>query len=353
MELALAFFLIYIVYFEFRPIKVVKLDKHTEEAFKPVNLYRYNVITHIHTQFSFDSLGKPSDIKKAMEENNIDFVFITDHDNTNYSYFEDEKIFAGIEKNTPDGRLLLLGNKLPVISHPHNFDFEHYRWKGEFKEGYLYEFIDPKDVIVWNKLLTGLTLIKNLFIYPITRRIVHKWNSLIPIDRWRNLYFTRAKKLNIIGGLDLHVKFVYQERTHGILIPSYRDGFKWLVNRVYSKKPLNTKDEVLESLANGNLYLAINQKFIDIYAEDKEGIKLLGECVRLGGKFYVKTFKKSVSVLYCDGYAILKTDKQEFSYKPEKEGDYHLEVYEYDFKILNIYFGFRPVIITNKFKVVS
>lgn len=352
MELAVILLLIYILYFEYRPFKVLKLDRIEKNFFKNINLYKYNVISHVHTQFSFDSLGKPSDIKKAMEENNIDFVFITDHDNTDYSFFENDKIFAGIEKNTPDGRLLLLGNQLPVISHPHNFDFEHYRWKGEFKEGHLYEFIDIKDIIVWNKFITGLAFIKNILIYPITRNLVHKWNSLIPIDKWRKLYYERSRHLNIIGGLDLHIKVVYQERTHGLLIPSYRAGFKWLINRVYSKKPLRTKEDILESLSKGNLYLAINQKFIDIYGEDEEGIKILGEDLKIGGTINVKSLKKSVSVLYYNNKPIVKTDKEEFSYTVKQTGDYHLEVYEYDFRIFNIYFGFRPIVITNKFRVV-
>lgn len=353
MELLLLLLFLYILYFEFRPVRIVNLDKISKKEFREVNLYKYNVVAHVHTQFSFDSLGKPSDIKKAMEENSIDFVFITDHDNTDYRLFEDDKVFSGVEKNTPDGRLLLLGNTLPVISHPHNFDFEHYRWKGDFKEGYLYEFIDIKDIVVWNKFITGLALVKNIIIYPLTRNIVHKWNSLIPIDKWRKLYWDRAKHLNIIGGLDLHVKVVYQERTHGLLIPSYRAGFKWLINKVYSKQPIRTKQEVLKALEKGNLYLSINQKFIDIYGEDKEGVKILGESLKLGGNINIKSLKKGITFIYHNCNPIVKTDTQEFSFKVDKEGDYHVEVYEYDFKIFNLYFGFRPVVITNKFKVID
>ncbi|MEJ5172177.1 MAG: phosphoesterase [Hydrogenothermaceae bacterium] len=310
------------------------------------------MITHIHTQFSFDSLGKPSDIRKAMEENSIDFVFVTDHNNDDYRYFEDDRIFAGVEKNTPEGRLLLLGNSLEVISHPHNFEFDHYRWKGEFKTGYLYEFIDPKDVIVWNKFKTGLILLKNLLLYPFTRDITRKWNCLIPIDKWRELYYTRAKHLNIIGGLDLHIKFVYQEKTHGVLIPSYRAGFKWLINVVYSRCPLKSKDEVLKTLKNGNLYLSINQKFIDIIAEDFEGIKLLGEKVKKGGKIFINVPHKNMLIkIVKDNVAVFVTKENKLEYSLDTLGQYWVEIYEYDFRIFDIYFGFRPVVITNSFRV--
>lgn len=342
---------IYILYFEFRPFKVLELDKVEKKEFLKHNFYTYNVITHIHTQFSFDSLGKPSDIKKAMEINNIDFVFVTDHNNLDYKLFEDDKIFAGIERNSEDGRLLLLGNQLPVISHPHNFDFEHYRWKGPFKEGYLYEFINIKDIVAWNKLITGLALIKNLLILPLVKSPIHKWNSLIPIDKWRKLYYSKAKHLNIIGGLDLHVKVVYQERTHGTLIPSYKSGFKWLINKVYSEKPLITKEDVLDALSKGNLYLSINQNFIDIVALDNGNLKKIGDKLSVGSDIFIKSKEKRVCILYKDCTPILKTDEISFSYKIREKGNYHLEVYEYDFRLFNLYIGFRPVVITNFFRV--
>lgn len=343
-----------LLYVNFYPVRVVKLssveakdNKETKPSFRV-----YKVVAHVHTQFSFDSLGKPSDIKKAMEENGVDFVFITDHNNDEYRFFEDERIFAGVEKNTREGRLLLLANQIPVISHPHNFEFEHYRWKGEFKQNHLYEFIDPKDVIVWNKFKTGLALLKNILIYPFTMDITYKWNCLIPIDKWRKLYFDRAKDLKIVGGLDLHVKFVYQEKTHGVLIPSYRAGFRWLVNMVYCKEILSSKDDVLNSLKNGNLYLSINQNIVDIWVKDDEGYKILGEKVKSGGRmFVILPDKKRVSRVFKDNHEILTTDRREFQLELSEKGKYWLEVYEYDFRVLNLFFGFRPVIITNSFTV--
>lgn len=346
--------LVILVLINFCPVKKLKVAHHVDANISQYpEIFRYMVIVHVHTQFSFDSLGKPSDIKKAMEENNIDFVFITDHNNDNYRYFENDRVFAGVEKNTSDGRLLLLGGRLPVISHPHNFDFEHYKWKGEFKQGYLYEFIDLKDVIVWNKFKTAIKLLANIIIYPLTRRITYKWNCLIPMEKWRNLYYSRAKHLSIIGGLDFHVKFVYQEKTHGVLIPSYTDGFKWVANVVYSKKKIENKDEILQALHNGNLYISINKNFIDIWAEDSDGIKLVGENLKKGGKVYVKLpCGKFVCRIFKDGEEFFTTNNHSFQVKLEESGKYWLEVYEYDFRVFGIYVGFRPVVITNSFWVV-
>ncbi|NPA52594.1 MAG: phosphoesterase [Aquificae bacterium] len=347
----------FILILEFRPVKRINLKEKnilTEEfpTIEP-NFNIYRVITHIHTQFSFDSLGKPSDIKKAMEINKIDFVFVTDHNNTDYKCFEDDKIFAGIEKNTDDGRLLLLGGVLPVISHPHNFEFEHYKWKGDFKKEYLYEIIVPKDAFVWNKKLAVAVFLKNLLIYPFTRRIVHKWNSFIPLEEWTKLYFSRARGENLIGGLDLHIKLVYQEHTHGPMFPSYKDGFRWLQNVVLSKKDIKSKKDILNALSHGNLYISINENYGEFFAIDEsQNIYTLGDSIPLSSVLYCKIKdKKRVIFLKRENEPVIITDKKEFHFKTKEKGFYHFEIYEYDFKIGNLYFGFRPVIITNFFKV--
>jgi hypothetical protein len=351
--------ILFILYFEFRHIRVVF---PTDEVFpavreKPENVKKYNVIIHLHTQFSFDSLGKPSDIRKAKIENNIDFVFITDHNNDDYKYFEGDGIFAGIEKNTPEGRVLLIGNELKAISHPNNLEFDHYKWRGDFSIEYLYELINVKDVIVWKKSLSILTLLKNLFLLPLTRDIYRKWNSLIPLDNWMELYFSRALGLKYFGGLDHHVKFVYQEHTHGILIPSYNSAFKWLVNRVYSRKEFTYKKDILESIKRGNLAITMNGADGYFWASDHRDmlVGLPGDKIDYSSYLNCSIeHKKPVLIaLKKDNNIMFITEKTEFSYPADEKGYYHFEVYEYDFKIGNIYFGVRPVVITNYFEVVD
>ncbi len=344
-----------ILFLEFRPSRVF----YKKGSIKPIvegsldGINKYRIITHVHTQFSFDSLGKPSDIKKAVEDNRIDFVFITDHDNDDYRYFEDEKIFSGVEINTPDGRVLLLGGSLPVISHPNNFEFSHYVWKGEFKEDHLYELINIKDGVVWSKFLSIVYLLKNLIIFPITRKVLHKWNVLIPLEKWVNLYFSRARGLKIIGGLDLHIKVVYQEHTHGILIPSYKEGFKWLRNIAYSRENLKNKEDALKVLENGKVFLSMKEVDGDFWGFDGENVYLFWEKMPVGGYLNCIVYKpKTLKILKWENNPVVITEEHQFSFKTENEGLYHFEVYEYDFKIGDRYFGIRPVIITNMFEVV-
>ncbi|MDQ7056519.1 MAG: hypothetical protein Q9M89_08750 [Persephonella sp.] len=60
-----------------------------------------------------------------------------------------------------------------------------------------------------------------------------------------------------------------------------------------------------------------------------------------------------MKILKYENSPVVITEKGSFSYTAKKEGFYHFEVYEYDFKIGNLYFGFRPLIITNTFEVVN
>lgn len=349
--------IVFIIWLEFTPIKKLTLkEKNTLEGKNfPSNLYTYKVITHIHTQFSFDSLGKPEDIKKAMKKNNIDYVFVTDHDNDYFKHFEDDKVFAGIEVNTEGetGRLLKLGGILPVISHPNNKKVKHYRWRDEYEEGYLYELLNFKDVLTENRKKIYFILVKNAILYPIFKRITRKWYTLVPLEKWIEKYFKVASHLKIVCGSDLHIKLSYKESTFAKNIPSYEEGFTWLVNYIITDKRLSSKDDVLNTLSKGHSSISINQNFIDIWLENQGKAIPFGESAKIGSKVYLNFEKdKVVKILKKDKNPILITEKKKFGYTLEKEGKYHIECYEYDFKLGGIYFGFRPIFISNLTKVI-
>ena len=348
--------LAFVLWLEFTPVKKIQLkEKNLLEGKEfPQELNTYKVISHIHTQFSFDSLGKPEDIKKAMEKNNIDFVFITDHNNNYFKYFEDDKVFAGTEINTEGekGRLLKLGCILPVISHPNNKKVKHYQWKGEYKDGYLYELLNFKDVLTEDRKKVYFILIKNALLYPVFKRITRKWYALIPLEKWIEKYFQVASHLKIISGLDLHVKLSYKESTFAKNIPSYEEGFTWLVNYIITDKKLKTKEDVLGELSKGHNSIVINHNFINIWLENGEKTIPFGENVSLNTKAYLNFDKnKVVKILKKDNIPVLITENKSFGYTLDQKGKYHIECYEYDFKIGNLYFGLRPIFISNLTKV--
>ncbi|MGC8852825.1 MAG: PHP domain-containing protein, partial [Hydrogenobacter sp.] len=88
----------YLAFLYLYPIKWVKA-RRSKEFFEPPDFYVYSYEFHIHTQFSYDSLGKPEDIKMSMYSEDIDYAIITDHDTDAIKHFCDEqKMIAGVER---------------------------------------------------------------------------------------------------------------------------------------------------------------------------------------------------------------------------------------------------------------
>ena len=345
---------LYVAILEFSPVRKLPLKEEKVEEGKrpPESLKVYKAVCHIHTQFSFDSLGKPEDIKKAMEKNNIDFAFITDHNNDDFKYFEDEKMFAGVEENTENGRILKLANELPVISHPNNPKVKHYRWTGEFKEGYLYELLNFKDVLTVNRKLVYMILVKNILLFPFFKNLTRKWNLLMPLEQWVKVYFEKASHLKVISGLDLQIKVAYKESTYQKSFPSYDEGFKWLTNLIITDEKVSNKEQILSQLSKGNTLLTANQREFLMWLEDEKP-KPIGEKVKAGASLFIFTEEgNTVKVVKKDNQILAITTKNSFKILLLEKGRYHLECYEYDFKLGNIYFGYRPVCVSNVVEVV-
>jgi hypothetical protein len=83
----LTLFFAYFVLLLALPLRWVKAIPADQLPQKLPKLYVYSYQVHIHTQFSYDSLGKPEDIFNAMEAEDIDFALITDHDNDHFKNF--------------------------------------------------------------------------------------------------------------------------------------------------------------------------------------------------------------------------------------------------------------------------
>jgi len=104
------------------PLKWAKAHYVNELPERVPDLFVYSYQIHIHTQFSYDSLGKPEDVFSAIEREGIDFALITDHDRDDFKNFCNSKTFAGVEKKINGmegimGDLLEIGS-LKVIAHP-------------------------------------------------------------------------------------------------------------------------------------------------------------------------------------------------------------------------------------------
>jgi len=154
MTLAITLFLVLvsalIVWFFLFPIRYARRASLSEELVEPPERFIYSYVLHIHTQFSYDSLGKPEDVMRARDELGIDYALVTDHDTDAIKEFADERLIAGRELKINDaegnlqGDLLEFGD-LRIVAH--HFRGK-YRWKLEKDRSLLFELIDLRDALL-------------------------------------------------------------------------------------------------------------------------------------------------------------------------------------------------------------
>jgi len=133
------------------PVKSLK-NPSKGQPIDPPEFYVKSFVFHIHTEFSYDSLGKPEDIETARKEEAIDYAIITDHENTHYKCFENDHTIVGKEEKitTEKGIVgsLISVEDLKVVAHPFK---KKYIWRLPKEEDLVVELIDLRDAIIASK----------------------------------------------------------------------------------------------------------------------------------------------------------------------------------------------------------
>ena len=266
MTLIFLLLLLLVVYFTFAHFYPVRGFKAKFSSFTPntfPNLYLYSFEIHLHSQFSYDSLGKPEDITRTAIEEDIDYVIVTDHENDYIRHFTSSRIIAGVERKITDEKGQILGDLLvvediKVVAHPFK---EKYRWRLELPEDYLFELVNLKDALLERKALLALfmpyMLLRGLFsinwaLEPLKR--------LIDVEKYLQLYMKMGIKNPIVGGLDHHVKLYIREVGIRFLFPHYRHSFRLMRNFLISDERVTEKRDFLRFLKKGNLLISFSQK---------------------------------------------------------------------------------------------
>ncbi|MCS7197048.1 MAG: PHP domain-containing protein [Aquificaceae bacterium] len=261
--LFLSLFLLYLLLVELYPFRKLKVERVSYTIPRLPDLYLYSFQIHVHSQFSYDSLGKPEDIIRSAKEENIDFVVVTDHENDSIKHFAGERLIAGMEKKVLGeggkvlGDLLLVGD-LKVVAHPFR---EKYQWRLELPEDYLFEIVDLKDALLERKgfflFLIPYVLSKTL----ISRRLfLDALKKLIDIRRFARLYLKMGISNPVVGGLDHHVKFYLREVGIRFLFPDYLHSFRLMRNFLLVDKKLKDKNDFIEGLKRGRTLLSFSKK---------------------------------------------------------------------------------------------
>ena len=313
------------------PFRWIKAKHVNDLPDKIPNLFVYSYQAHIHTQFSYDSLGKPEDVFSAMEKESIDFALITDHDNDNFKHFCNNKTVAGVERkiNSKDGILgdLLEIDKLRIIAHPFK---EKYRWKLN-KEGYFLEIIDLKDALLEDKRKLFFFLPAVMLLYPfIKEKSLELLKKVINVESYAVRYIQEGWNNPILGGLDHHTKIYIREVGKRILFPSYSQSFYLMRNFLITNRPVNSATELLDAITSGLNLISFHRKVFLTY-KDRANVRVLSP------------YKKFL-VLHI-------TDKSKSYYQgcnlqlPIEEGRNIYVGFLYSFKLKNFYFGIKPALL--------
>ncbi|MCS6875690.1 MAG: PHP domain-containing protein [Aquificaceae bacterium] len=330
--LMLILFILYLLFVELYPVKRIKV-KPSEGSLQSIpDLYVYAFQIHLHSQFSYDSLGKPEDIIRKAEQENIDYVIVTDHDTDAIKNFAGDRLIAGVEKKVLGEGGAILGDlleveDLKVVAHPFK---KRYRWKLELPKEYLFELIDLKDAILERKTLL-LFLLPSLVLKAFFSKklALQSLKKMLKPERYAKLYLRMNIENQVVGGLDHHVKVYVREVGVRFLFPDYSDSFRLLRNFLLTSTKVVNKEEFPRALKKGMTVISFEEK-PTIYWKEEGFLKILPpyKCLLLQvGKESEAWYKGSF-----------------FQIKPEKGISFFIG-YTYSFELVGLYFGLKPIFV--------
>jgi len=314
------------------PVKSLK-NPSKGKPIDPPEFYIKSFVFHIHTEFSYDSLGKPEDIETARKEEAIDYAIITDHENTHYKCFENDHTIVGKEQKIEKGIVgsLISVEDLKVVAHPFK---KKYIWRLPKEEDLVVELIDLRDAIIASKYKMlwryVASLIPKIFL---EKRIYRFFAPALTPEVYIKKYFEQSWKNPVIGGLDHHVKIYVREVGIRLLIPSYKWSFGMLRNFVFSKSKLETKKDIIENIKKGNTVISFVDRPSFFFEKENHILAYL-------------PYENSFSILYEEGIPKSAFLGGYASFKKPKKPSFVI-AYSYMFNIKNLYFGVKPIAISN------
>ena len=333
------FLIPYILFFLY-PVRVERVSKNFDELnlLPPSAVFLYSYQFHIHTQFSYDSLGKPEDVLKARDEAGIDYLIITDHEVDHFKHFADERTLVGVERKINDEKGRLLGDvieleDIKVISH----HFRKYRWKLPREKDYLFELINLKDALVHRKRRLFFHLLFAPFFYPIARDYYLKsFIKVIKPEEFAEKYLKEGWENRIVCGLDHHVKVYVREVGIRFLFPSYRFSFSLMRGFILSAKRINTKYEFLKAFKEFPHVTSFSEKPSLFWVHENT-------------LYYYTPYDKVLVML------LSKKGKEVYTGSNGKlelgKGTYLMVGYRYSFRVGRVFFGVKPLFLSDIIKI--
>lgn len=291
-----------------------------------LKLYDYTGIIHFHSKYSYDGRASIYEIVKAAEDNNIDFLMLTDHStlkakedghegwhgNTllivgeeiaprfnHYLAFDvDEPTLVGkLDEGDPQEYIDEVRKQggIGFISHPDHqgtemFHVKHFPWRDWTVSGYtglgIWDFMTD-----WQFYLNGYLSGLIAFLFPAH---VLKGPKRTTLERWDRL--NQNSRVVGIGELDNHDSFT-RVLGMGFSVFPFSRAFKLVRTHILTESPLlkdkeKDKRTLLAALKSGRAYVALEYfsyaKGLSFIVADRAKSATMGDEFLLDGKALLK-----------------------------------------------------------------
>ncbi len=335
------FYVTLTLWFFLFPIKLVPDAQIKNEIVEPPELFVYSYALHVHSQFSYDSLGKPEDITRARDESKLDFVVVTDHNNDLIKLFADERLIAGKEVKVKDDKGKLAGDLLDlgevkVIAHHFR---EKYRWRLERRKDYLLELVDLRDVLLERKLKLSFFLLGALMLFPLSsKRVVRNFVKLVDPLPYVLRYFREGWQNRVVGGHDHHVKIYLREVKKKFLFPDYLHSFTLMRNFLLSRREIKSKEDFLEALGREPSVISFSEKLSLAWTDGKD----LMAYSPFYNTFFLVVSEKGESKRFIGSNLLIRD---------AEKNRYFILGYTYSFRLWKLLFNVKPLFVSGPLEV--
>ena len=336
--LLLLFLIALLVWFFIFPIRYIGKPRKNKEVLVPPDFYVYSFVIHIHTQYSFDSLGKPEDVVEAIKREKIDFAIVTDHDNTDIERYAHDSIIAGkeVKLNDKDGNLLgdlLEVEDLKVVAHHFR---EKYRWKLPKDSDLFFELIDLRDALFQSRVRFFLFTIAGLLIIPFSKALViNNLKKLVNTMYYAKRYLREGWRSRILGGHDHHVLLYLRDVKTRFLFPDYRTSFRIMRNVLLSERKVSDKREFIKAIREGFTIISFSERYSYQWIED-------------GQIMATSPYQNTLFLLLKDGKIIDRAVGPNYRSPGNLDGGYYMLLgFTYGFRLGGLFFDLRPLFVSD------
>ncbi len=339
LTLFLLLFLLILWFFLF-PVKYAGKASLSDQLVEPPEGFLYSYVLHIHTQFSYDSLGKPEDVIRSRDELGIDYAVVTDHDTDAIRIFADERLLVGKEVKLNEegelrGNLLEVGD-LRIVAHHFR---ERYRWRLEKDRDLIFELVNLRDALLEKKRSLLLYLLTALLLYPLMKkRLILNFVKLIDTRSCARRYLSEGWRSRVVGGLDHHVKVYVREVRRRFMLPAYEHSFALMRNFILSPFPVKDKADFLRALREGTNLISFSDRPSFVWRTGRE-IKASSP------------FSNTYMVLISEDLEEREVLGSNLSFDDLKQGYYIILGYTYIFRFGRLLFGVRPLFVSDLLEV--